>query len=92
MVISPLRSLIQDQTQHLQFLNINAKALSSDIPADEQNAIFRDIQSMDPQIKLLYVTPEKVTQSEKLKSAIKTLYDNGRLNRFVIDEAHCVRN
>nr|XP_040024640.1 Bloom syndrome protein homolog [Gasterosteus aculeatus aculeatus] len=44
----------------------------------------------DPIIKLLYVTPEKVSASQKLISAMQNLYERGLLVRFVIDEAHCV--
>ena len=43
-----------------------------------------------PTPTLLYVTPEKVVASDELRRAMKSVYDMGALNRFVIDEAHCV--
>lgn len=39
---------------------------------------------------MLYTTPEKIEKSEQFKQILKQLYDAGRLDRFVIDEAHCV--
>lgn len=41
-------------------------------------------------IKLLYITPEKLSKSPKMKSLLHQLYDGGLLSRFVIDEAHCM--
>lgn len=43
-----------------------------------------------PAIKLLYLTPEKLSASQKLSAALTALYGRGLLSRFVIDEAHCV--
>lgn len=40
-------------------------------------------------LKLLYVTPEKIAKSKKFVSKLETLYQQGHLARFVIDEAHC---
>lgn len=41
-------------------------------------------------IKLLYVTPEMLSASDKLKSILLSLHSRQKLARFVIDEAHCV--
>jgi superfamily II DNA helicase RecQ len=41
-------------------------------------------------IKMLYVTPEKFSKSDALKSILSKLEQKGLLSRFVIDEAHCV--
>ncbi|KAK6042975.1 ATP-dependent DNA helicase, RecQ family [Cooperia oncophora] len=43
-----------------------------------------------PDIKLLYVTPEKIGASGKLASVFGSLHRRNCLSRFVIDEAHCV--
>lgn len=40
-------------------------------------------------IKLLYVTPERIAKSKTLLSALQKAYEQGRLSRIVIDEAHC---
>lgn len=40
-------------------------------------------------IKLLYVTPERIAKSKTCLSALQSAYEQGRLSRIVIDEAHC---
>jgi bloom syndrome protein len=39
---------------------------------------------------LLYLTPEKVARSDALIRALDGLAAQGRLDRVVVDEAHCV--
>jgi ATP-dependent DNA helicase Q1 len=45
----------------------------------------------DPQagVCLVFVTPEKVSKSNRLQNELQKLFDAGRLGRIVIDEAHC---
>ncbi|XP_068741316.1 recQ-like DNA helicase BLM isoform X1 [Montipora capricornis] len=92
-VISPLRSLIQDQVQRLQSLKLPAVHLLGDSgPSSTKhlNSVYQDLSLRNPTIKLVYVTPEKLSASDKLHSVMKSLYSRGLLERIVIDEAHCV--
>ena len=41
-------------------------------------------------LQLLYVTPEKIVASEGFTRVLHKLHSAGKLNRFIIDEAHCV--
>ena len=49
----------------------------------------RSIRDPSSNIKLLFVTPEKVAKSDALLRALDQLYTAGRLARIVVDEAHC---
>lgn len=40
--------------------------------------------------KLVYLTPEKLVASQGLMSVLDELYARNQLDRFVIDEVHCV--
>ncbi|CAL2035138.1 unnamed protein product [Caenorhabditis brenneri] len=89
-VVSPLRSLIEDQKMKMKELGIGCEALTADLTASAQEEIYSDLSSENPTIKLLYVTPEKISASGRLSSVFYNLHRRGLLARFVIDEAHCV--
>ena len=40
------------------------------------------------ELKLLYVTPEKIAASNMLRNTFESLAQKGLLARFIIDEAH----
>ena len=89
-VISPLVSLIEDQISQLRIIDVPCAYLSASMDYVEQRSIMDDLRSPQPSIKLLYVTPEKVVQSNAFQSALQRLNENNHLARIVIDEAHCV--
>lgn len=91
---SPLLSLIVDQVDSLKENGIRAVCLASSNNEHENKDITDELYSYDPErddaIKLLYITPERFSKSEKLKSIIKRLCQRNLVSRFVIDEAHCL--
>ncbi|TDH71451.1 hypothetical protein CCR75_003494 [Bremia lactucae] len=90
-VISPLVSLIQDQVQQLEALDVGVANLKSDQDyATEQRPIIAELFSNCSRIKMLYVTPEKIASSNMLNNLFESLDKRGLLARFVIDEAHCI--
>ena len=92
-IISPLLSLIQDQVQSLTKLGVDSVFLNSTQDYHgEQMEINRRLNETTAHggIKLLYLTPEKLRNSNLMQSMLKRLYDKNLLSRFVVDEAHCL--
>lgn len=69
---------------------MNAAAFSTAVTSDETVAIYRELGSPTCRIKLLYLTPEKLTHSHTVLDILRKQADRGMLARFVIDEAHCI--
>lgn len=89
-VISPLISLMQDQVEHLLNNNIKASMFSSKGTADQRRQTFNLF--IHGLLDLIYISPEMISASEQCKRGIKKLYNDGKLARIVVDEAHCVSN
>ncbi|KAI3379888.1 hypothetical protein SNEBB_010928 [Seison nebaliae] len=98
-VVSPLKSLIMDQVQKLTSMGILAahmlnslSSMSSEMMTVTQ--VYSDLRKgkngRQPDLKLLYCTPEKLQSSDSLREILRDLYKNKFLQRIVIDEAHCV--
>ena len=87
-VITPLVSLIQDQVFHLTNLGISAKLLGSYEKGNDAVATMREV--MRGNVKVLFLTPEKLYASPGTRSMLEKLHSEKRLSRVVIDEAHCV--
>lgn len=87
-VVSPLISLMSDQTYHLKKKGIMAAMLSSKLQRGERSVIFKAM--LDGAIRLLYISPEMLNSSKQLRNNLHKLADMNGLARIVIDEAHCV--
>ena len=89
-VISPLISLINDQTRHLCKLDIPAIAYTGEMAQKDKDAAHRQMDAAEPWTKVVYVTPEMMSMGGYIKGILRRLLERKRLARFVIDEAHCV--
>lgn len=69
---------------------IPAAHMSSSITESQAEAIYRELAKEEPGLRLLYVTPEKISASARFCSTLTRLHERNLLARFVIDEAHCV--
>ena len=89
-VVSPLLSLIQDQEEQMNaFAAGSATSFTSSISASMQAERWNRLGDPQSGVCLVFLTPEKIQKSLRLKKELQKLYDANRLGRFVIDEAHC---
>ncbi|XP_031738250.1 mediator of RNA polymerase II transcription subunit 34 isoform X2 [Cucumis sativus] len=89
LVVSPLLSLIQDQVMGLAALGISASMLTSATSKEDEKLIYKNLEKGEGSMKILYVTPEKVSKSKRFMSKLEKCYHAGRLSLIAIDEAHC---
>jgi ATP-dependent DNA helicase RecQ len=82
-VVSPLIALMDDQVAALRQLGVAAGALHSEIDADEQRRIGRELDA--GRLDLLYVSPERLLGGFTLDRLRRQT-----LALIAIDEAHCV--
>ncbi|KAA8528189.1 hypothetical protein F0562_035560 [Nyssa sinensis] len=89
LVVSPLLSLIQDQVMGLAALGIPAFMLTSTTSKENEKYIYKALEKGEGEIKILYVTPEKISKSKRFMSKLEKCHHAGRLSLISIDEAHC---
>ncbi len=82
-VVSPLIALMKDQVNSLTQNGISAAYINSSLTEGEKTEIFNRIHRNE--IKLLYVSPEKLL-SEGFLDWLQKL----DISFFAIDEAHCI--
>lgn len=89
LVISPLIALMENQVASLKNKGVPAEFLSSTQASHTKQRIHEDLDTGNPSLKLLYVTPELVATSSFM-AKLKKLYNRGLLGLVAIDEAHCI--
>ncbi|GAA6039228.1 hypothetical protein JCM8097_000480 [Rhodosporidiobolus ruineniae] len=89
-VVSPLLSLISDQTKALIDKDIPVVFLNSTMAAADKGFAMKCLRASPPMACLAYVTPEQIVKSNAFRSVLEDLHRRNELARFVIDEAHCV--
>ncbi|XP_057799121.1 ATP-dependent DNA helicase Q-like 2 isoform X1 [Salvia miltiorrhiza] len=89
LVVSPLLSLIQDQVMGLAALGIKAFMLTSTTNKEDEKFIYKALEKGEGELKILYVTPEKISKSKRFMSKLEKCHHAGRLSLISIDEAHC---
>uniref|UniRef100_A0A0N5BFP1 ATP-dependent DNA helicase n=1 Tax=Strongyloides papillosus TaxID=174720 RepID=A0A0N5BFP1_STREA len=89
-VFSPLIALMEDQVNYLRSLNIKCCAWNSNLDDTERSSICRDLMGeKPPKHRIVYTSPESIN-SKFFCKIVKKLGSSGRLNFFVVDEAHCI--
>jgi bloom syndrome protein len=89
-IVSPLKSLIEDQISQLKNKNISVAFLNEDVSKKDKAHLLKKISNIpEDDYLLFYVTPE-VLMEDKLILLLKDLHEKNLFPRLVIDEAHCV--
>ena len=89
LVISPLLSLMEDQLIYLRSVGIEAYMLCGTSSKSEVAHVHAQMLDRHSRMRLLYVSPEKLTKSKQFLSKLEGMHALGKLIRIVIDEAHC---
>ena len=101
-VFMPLIALMQDQTVQLQAKGISVLNLSGQTGIYAQSkfpgiikqcneAILSDSEEITFSYpRIIFLSPEKIAKNETANKFLHDLYNMGMIERFVIDEAHCV--
>ncbi len=82
-VVSPLIALMQDQVVGLRENGVAAAFINSSLNGKEQMEVENKV--IDGEIKLLYVSPEKL-----LSQGFFSFMQRTKISMFAIDEAHCI--
>ena len=83
LVVSPMISLMKDQSDALNELGIKARSLNSSYSLSENNQTINLIKNNG--LKILFIAPERLMQPETLNIIRKA-----KVSFIAIDEAHCV--
>ena len=86
-VVSPLIALMHDQVGALHEAGVSAAFLNSTLSNDE--AYLVEQRLLRGEITLLYAAPERIT-TPRFLAQLDSLFHQGHLSLFAIDEAHCV--
>ncbi|KAJ6666262.1 hypothetical protein lerEdw1_000534 [Lerista edwardsae] len=89
LVICPLISLMEDQLMMLEQLEITAALLNASSSKEHVKWVHTEMLAGKSQLKLIYVTPEKIAKSKMFMSKLEKAYQAGRLTRIAVDEVHC---
>ncbi|KAJ0928874.1 putative DNA helicase [Helianthus annuus] len=89
LVVSPLIALMENQVMALKEKGVAAEYLSSTQTAQVRNKIHEELESGNPGLRLLYVTPELIATTGFMSKLTK-IHSRGLLNLIAIDEAHCI--
>ena len=82
-VVSPLISLMKDQTDKLVALGVRATQVNSSLDAAELNAALTALS--DGQMEFVFATPERLEDATFVE-----ILKRQKVDLFVVDEAHCL--
>ena len=69
----------------LTALGIPAYMLTSTTNKDDEKFIYKALEKNEGDLKILYVTPEKISKSKRFMSKLEKCHHGGRLSLIAID-------
>ena len=92
-ITEPTTSLIQDQIKKSEGKHlIPAAYMYGNMSEANKQILLRELQKDQPNIKLLYCSPDVLYSNTFLRNRLKRLKENGMISSIVFDEAHCISN
>ena len=82
LVVSPLISLMEDQLMALKELKINSTFLNSNCSKEEVNMVHSAMIDKNSELKLLYVTPEKIAKSKRFMAKLEKTFEGKLLQNY----------
>lgn len=82
-VVSPLISLMKDQTEKLEESGVDAAQVNSTLSESEEQSTLRNIARK--RMPIVFATPERMSDPAFLASL-----QRAQVSLFVVDEAHCI--
>ena len=73
----------------LEKINIIAENFSASTSKENSKRIMNEMINKNTDMKLLYVTPEKMAKSKTFMNKLQKSYEMGLFKRLAIDEVHC---
>lgn len=89
-VISPLIALMHDQVTELQERGVDVELFTSEQSNTERARVRNRVKAFGQRPEIVYVTPERLKQSDDMKETLLKCNEQGDLARFVVDEAHLI--
>ena len=89
-IISPLKALIKDQIDNLRKRGIPVLGFYGDTSVADKSLLLQEFKKQEVAIHLIYTTPETIENNSVFKEHLHSLYNRRKIDRFVIDEAHCI--
>ena len=74
LVVSPLVSLMEDQLMALKELNIKSAMLNASCSKEQVNSVQSAMVDKNSDLKLLYVTPEKISKSKRFMAKLEKTF------------------
>lgn len=89
-VVSPLIALINDQITDLRSKGIGAESFTGETDSTRRQQILYQMRCGDPELKLIYTTPETINHDVAFKEIVKILGEKDMISYLIYDEAHCI--